>query len=141
MKKVNNDKIPHLNILNQYIKDLSYENLQTNIGETTNIKENDTKIDIKVTYKPHDENHFEVLIKITIICNSKKDKTTIFHLELDYLGLFKGENIKGFNRDKLSSEGAKIIFPFARSIIAIITQNGGNIPIILDNVDFNLINS
>ena len=141
MNKVNNDEIPHLNILNQYIKDLSYENLQKNFGQKINVKETDTKIDIKVTYKPHDENHFEVLIKIRIICNSKKDKTTIFHLELDYLGLFKAENIKGFNRDKLSSEGAKIIFPFARSIIATITQNGGNIPIVLDNVDFSLIKS
>ena len=33
MNKVNNDEIPHLNILNQYIKDLSYENLQKNVGQ------------------------------------------------------------------------------------------------------------
>ena len=38
------------------------------------------------------------------------------------------------------SDGAKIIFPFARSIIASVTQNGGSIPIVLDNPDFNLLN-
>ena len=141
MNKVNNDEILHLNILNQYIKDLSYENLQKNVGQTANIKDNDTSIDIRVIYKPYNQNHFEVLIKITIICNSKKDRTIIFQLELEYLGFFKVENIDSFNKDRLSSEGAKIIFPFARSIIATITQNGGNIPIVLDNVDFSLIKS
>ena len=141
MNKVYNDEIPHLNILNQYIKDLSYENFQKNVGQTADIKDNETSIDIKVIYKPYNQNHFEVLIKITIICNSKKDRTIIFQLELEYLGFFKVENIDSFNKDRLSSEGAKIIFPFARSIIATITQNGGNIPIVLDNVDFNLIKS
>jgi preprotein translocase subunit SecB len=32
-----------------------------------------------------------------------------------------------------------LIFPFARSIVANLTQNGGSIPILLENVDFNLI--
>ena len=111
MNKVNNEETPHLNVLNQYIKDLSYENFQKNVDKTNSIKDNKTSIDIKVIYKHHDENHFEVLIKITIICESKKNKTIIFQLELDYLGLFKVENIQDFDRDKLSSEGAKIIFP------------------------------
>ena len=65
----------------------------------------------------------------------------IFRFIWEYLGFFKIENMKSFNKDRLSSEGAKIIFPFARSIIATITQNGGNIPIVLDNVDFSLIKS
>ena len=103
---------------------------------------NDTSIDIKIIYKPHTmTDHFEVLIKITINCKSKKNQTSIFQLELDYLGFLKQTILRGFHRDKLSSEGAKIIFPFARSIVANVTQNGGNIPIILDNVDFNLIKS
>lgn len=141
MNKVNNIETPHLKVLNQYIKDLSYENLQKNVSQTFDINKNDTSIDIKIIYKPYDTDHFEVLIKITIDCKSKKEQTSIFQLELDYLGFFKADNIKSFHRDKLSSEGAKIIFPFARSIVANVTQNGGNIPIILDNIDFNLIKS
>ena len=46
-------------------------------------------IDIKIIYKPYDENHFEVLMKITINCKSKKNQTSIFQLELDYLGFFE----------------------------------------------------
>tara|TARA_B110001450_G_C17413113_1_gene396610 strand:+ start:48 stop:458 length:411 start_codon:yes stop_codon:yes gene_type:complete len=136
MNEVNKNEIIHLKILNQYIKDLSYENFQK-----SNVNENDTSVDIKVINEPHDDGHFGVIIKIIINCKSKKEKINIFHLELDYFGFFKLESIKKFDVNKLSSEGAKLLFPFARFIIANITQNGGNVPIILDNVDFNLMKS
>ena len=111
------------------------------ITQIFNIKENNTNIDIKVIYEPLDDDHFGVVIKSVINCKTKKNKDNVFHLELDYFGFFKIEKVNSYDRDKLSSEGAKIIFPFARSIIANITQNGGSIPIVLDNPDFNLLKS
>ena len=141
MSKVINDETSNLIILNQYIKDLSYENFQKNGTQNFNIKENSTNIEIKVIHEPYGEINFGVIIKININCKSKKEKNTIFHLELDYYGLFKSENTKLVDKNKLASEGARIIFPFARSIIASVTQNGGFMPIILDNVNFNLMKS
>ena len=138
MNKVVNDETSNLIILNQYIKDLSYENFQKNGTQNFNIKENNTNIEINVIHEPHGEINFGVSIKVTVNCKSKKEKNTIFHLELDYYGLFKSEGKKLVDKNKLASEGARIIFPFARSIIASITQNGGFMPIILDNVNFNL---
>ena len=139
MNKVVNDETSNLIILNQYIKDLSYENFQKNGTQNFNTKENNTNIEINVIHEPYGEINFGVSIKITINCKSKKEKNTIFHLELDYYGLFKSEGKKLVDKNKLASEGARIIFPFARSIIASVTQNGGFMPIILDNVNFNLI--
>ena len=141
MNKVINDETSNLIILNQYIKDLSYENFQKNGTQNFDIKENSTNIEINVIHEPYGEINFGVSIKITINCKSKKEKNTIFHLELDYYGLFKSENTKLVDKNKLASEGARIIFPFARSIIASVTQNGGFMPIILDNVNFNLMKS
>lgn len=141
MNKVVNDETSNLTILNQYIKDLSYENFQKNGNQNFNTKENNTNIEINVIHEPYGEINFGVSIKITINCKSKKEKNTIFHLELDYYGLFKSENTKLVDKNKLASEGARIIFPFARSIIASVTQNGGFMPIILDNVNFNLMKS
>ena len=141
MNKVVNDETSNLIILNQYIKDLSYENFQKNGTQNFNTKENNTNIEINVIHKPYGEINFGVSIKITINCKSKKEKNTIFHLELDYYGLFKSENTELVDKNKLASEGARIIFPFARSIIASVTQNGGFMPIILDNVNFNLMKS
>lgn len=141
MNKVVNDETSNLIILNQYIKDLSYENFEKNGTQNFNTKENNTNIEINVIHEPYGEINFGVSIKITINCKSKKEKNTIFHLELDYYGLFKSENTKLVDKNKLASEGARIIFPFARSIIASVTQNGGFMPIILDNVNFNLMKS
>jgi len=141
MNKVVNDETSNLIILNQYIKDLSYENFQKNGTQNFNTKENNTNIEINVIHEPYGEINFGVSIKITINCKSKKEKNTVFHLELDYYGLFKSENTKLVDKNKLVSEGARIIFPFARSIIASVTQNGGFMPIILDNVNFNLMKS
>ena len=141
MNKVINDETSNLIILNQYIKDLSYENFQKNGTQNFDIKENSTNIEINVIHEPYGEINFGVSIKITINCKSKKEKNTVFHLELDYYGLFKSENTKLVDKNKLVSEGARIIFPFARSIIASVTQNGGFMPIILDNVNFNLMKS
>ena len=141
MNKVVNDETSNLVILNQYIKDLSYENFQKNGTQNFNTKENNTNIEINVIHEPYGEINFGVSIKITINCKSKKEKNTIFHLELDYYGLFKSEGKKLIDKNKLASEGARIIFPFARSIIASVTHNGGFMPIILDNVNFNLMKS
>ena len=141
MNKVVNDETSNLIILNQYIKDLSYENFQKNGTQNFDIKENSTNIEINVIHEPYGEINFGVSIKITINCKSKKENNTVFHLELDYYGLFKSENTKLVDKNKLASEGARIIFPFARSIIASVTQNGGFMPIILDNVNFNLMKS
>ena len=141
MDKVVNDETSNLIILNQYIKDLSYENFQKNGTQNFDINENSTNFEINVIHEPYGKINFGVSIKITINCKSKKEKNTIFHLELDYFGLFKSESKKLVDKNKLVSEGARIIFPFARSIIASVTQNGGFMPIILDNVNFNLMKS
>ena len=141
MNKVVNDETSKLIILNQYIKDLSYENFQKNGTQNFNAKENNTNIEINIIHEPYGEINFGIIIKITINCKSKKEENTIFHLELDYFGLFKSQNTKLVDVNKLASEGARIIFPFARSIIASVTQNGGFMPIILDNVNFNLMKS
>ena len=141
MNKVKNDEISNLIVLNQYIKDLSYENFQKNKTQKFNAKDNNTNIEINVIHEAYGEINFGVGLKVTINCKSKKEKNTLFHLELDYYGLFKSENTKLVDKNKLASEGARIIFPFARSIIASVTQNGGFAPIILDNVNFNLMKS
>ena len=101
MNKVVNDETSNLIILNQYIKDLSYENFQKNGTQNFDTKENNTNIEINVIHEPYGEINFGVSIKITINCKSKKEKNTIFHLELDYYGLFKSENTELVDKNKL----------------------------------------
>ena len=88
-------------------------------------------------YQSYDNDCFGITLKI--ICHSTFENNKLFHLELDYFGFFKIVNNINFEENILTNEGARLIFPFARLIIANLTQNGGSLPILLDNIDFNLI--
>ena len=77
MNKVVNDETSNLIILNQYIKDLSYENFQKNGTQNFNTKENNTNIEINVIHEPYGEINFGVSIKITINCKSKKKELSL----------------------------------------------------------------
>tara|TARA_B110000259_G_scaffold42_1_gene64 strand:+ start:1016 stop:1441 length:426 start_codon:yes stop_codon:yes gene_type:complete len=137
MTKSNEFLRPQLNILNQYIKDLSYENPQSiNQIQSDNIA-SDVTLDMNAFYQSFDNDCFGITLKI--ICYSIFEKNKLFHLELDYFGFFKILNNINFEEDILTNEAVRLIFPFARSIVANLTQNGGSIPILLENVDFNLI--
>jgi len=137
MTKVNEFLRPQLNILNQYIKDLSYENPQSINEINSDNKASDVTLDINAYYQSFDNDCFGITLKI--ICYSIFEKNKLFHLELDYYGFFKILNNINFEEDILTNEAVRLIFPFARSIVANLTQNGGSLPILLDNVDFNLI--
>ena len=137
MTKSNEFLRPQLNILNQYIKDLSYENPQSINQILSNNKTSDVSLDMNAFYQSFDNDCFGITLKI--ICYSVFNKNKLFHLELDYFGFFKILNNINFEEDILTNEAVRLIFPFARSIVANLTQNGGSIPILLENVDFNLI--
>jgi preprotein translocase subunit SecB len=137
MTKSNEFFRPQLNILNQYIKDLSYENPQSINQILSNNITSDVSLDMNAFYQSFDNDCFGITLKI--VCHSIFDKNKLFYLELDYFGFFKILKNINFEEDILTNEAVRLIFPFARSIVANLTQNGGSIPILLDNVDFNLI--
>ena len=137
MTNVNEFPRPQLNILNQYIKDLSYENFQsTNLINSAKIT-SDVSLDMNAFFQSYDKDCIGVTLKI--ICSSTFEDQKMFHLELDYFGFFKILNNTKFEESIITNEAVRLLFPFARSIIANITQNGGSLPIFLDNIDFNLL--
>ena len=137
MTNVNEFPRPQLNILDQYIKDLSYENLQSTNSINSAKITSDVSFDMNAFFQSYVNDCIGVTLKI--ICSSTFEEQKIFHLELDYFGFFKIINNLNYEEDILTNEAARLIFPFARSIIANLTQNGGSIPILLDNIDFTLI--
>ena len=137
MTKAKEFHIPQLNILNQYIKDLSYENPQSiNLIQSEKISP-EISLDMNAFYQSYENDCFGITLKI--ICHSTFENNILFHLELDYFGFFKIVNNMNFEENILTNEASRLIFPFARLIIANLTQNGGSLPILLDNINFNLI--
>ena len=139
MSNVNVNKNDSIKIIKHFIQDLSFENPQ-NINENNSVNNNNNDIDfnMNVVYKPYNNNFFSLNLKYTIDCSSKKNKKKLFNLELDYFGFFEILESKNHNQKLLTQKGIELLFPFAKEIIEDITRKGGSVPILLNEVNFNL---
>ena len=139
MSNVNVNKIDSIKIIKNFIQDLSFENPQNiNENNSVNNNNNDIHVNMNVVYKPYNNNFFSLNLKYTLDCSSKQNKKILFNLELDYFGYFKILGNKNYDQKSLAEEGTKLLFPFVKEIIEDITRKGGSIPILLNDLDFNL---
>ena len=124
---------PSLRVLAQYIKDLSFENPGTQAQNEQ--MATDLGIDVKATPHAQGNGIFEVSIKLT--ATAKAGDTVLFITELDYGGAFQLQNVPEQDVEPmLLIECPRILFPFARRIIADITYDGGFPPLRVDPIDF-----
>ncbi len=129
------DGNPSMNVLGQYLKDLSFEN--PNAPQTLAIQDGQPEINIAVNVNAKNlaPNDFEV--ELHIEAEAKHKGESVFAAELLYAGIFRLENIP---QDALQPiilvECPRMIFPFARQILADATRNGGFPPLMLDPIDF-----
>ncbi len=128
------DTMPQVGLLAQYVKDLSFENPNAPEVYSWNVQ---PQIDIQfniATAKAGDDVH-EVTLRIT--AKAVTDHGTSFAAELVYAGLFGLRNIP---EDQLQpfllAEAPRLLFPFARRVLADAVQDGGFPPLLLDPIDF-----
>ena len=129
---------PKTVILNQFIKDLSFENIAAQNGLKSKDLTPDIKVNVTLEAKKRPiENQYDVIIKTTISSETKNTKETLFVLEIDYGGIFEITNIP---EDQLHPylliECPRILFPYLRRIISDITRDGGYPSLNLDQIDF-----
>jgi len=123
---------PVIRVLSQYIKDLSFENPGASIQAQPNIE---LGIDVGAGPQADKPNVFEVILKLRARAGTKE--TTLFLLEMEYAGQFHVEGLSQPNLEAvLLIECPRILFPFARRIIADISSEGGFPPLRIDPVDF-----
>ena len=126
---------PSLTILAQYTKDLSFENP----GAPRSLQARDTapaiNISVNVNANPLSEVDFDVIL--TLEAKATDGDAIVFAAELVYGGVFR---ISGFPQEHmlplLFIECPRLLFPFARQIIADVTRNGGFPPLMIDPIDF-----
>ncbi|GGB40557.1 protein-export protein SecB [Roseibium aquae] len=125
---------PGMQILGQYIKDLSFEN--PNAPRSLQQGEQ-PKLDINVNVGASQlgEGQFEVMITLT--AKAERPDLVMFNVELVYAGLFKVSGVPDEHMHPfIMIECPRMLFPFARNILADATRNGGFPPLLLDPIDF-----
>jgi len=127
--------VPQMNILAQYVKDFSFENPHAPNSLRPREKAPEISININVNPKPMSETDFEVELKLD--ANATDGKEVLFNVELVYAGVFR---ITGMPQEAMQAavliECPRLLFPFARQILADATRNGSFPPLMIDPVDF-----
>ncbi len=126
---------PRLSIVTQYIKDLSFENPGAPRGQQQPQGRPQIQVRVEVRTQGAQDQHHEVLLDLNVEAKSGED--TVFLLELSYGGLFSLANIPNESlQPLLLIECPRLLFPFARRVVADVTRDGGFPPLMIDPIDF-----
>jgi preprotein translocase subunit SecB len=126
---------PQLNVAAQYIKDFSFENPNAPRSLAPGTEPPQIAIQINVNATPLTDSNVEVVLTLTGKAESAGN--VMFSFELHYGGVFRIQNVPQESLNAVVMiECPRLLFPFAREIIANSVRNGGFPPLLLDPVDF-----
>ncbi len=129
------DNQPAAGLISQYIKDLSVENPNAPASYQW---EDAPQVDLQMNIgaKPVNDEVHEVELKLNVI--AKAEKGNVYLIELAYCGLVGMRNLPEDQAHAfLYAEAPRILFPFARRIVADASRDLGFQPLMLDPIDFN----
>lgn len=125
-----------INVLAQYIKDLSFENPNAP-RSLSNPQEGAPQITLSVNVNAKALSGTDFEVELAIEGGAGEGASTVFKFELLYGAVLR---LVGIPQDSVHAvvmiEGPRLMFPFARQIIADATRNGGYPPLMLDPIDF-----
>ena len=119
----------------QYVKDLSFENPNAAEVLAQNAGQPNVDVGVNVNAVKLNDEQFEVALRLT--ADAKADEKQLFLVELTYAGVV---SVQGANEQEINPmvmiEGPRLLFPFARAVIANITREGGFLPLNIQPIDF-----
>lgn len=129
------DNAPSAGIISQYVKDLSVENPNAPLSFSWQAQPQ-VDIQFNIGARPIDGEVHEVELKITVA--AKADEGTAYVVDLSYCGLVGMRNLDEPSMHAfLYAEAPRILFPFARRVVADAVRDAGYPPLMLEPIDFN----
>jgi len=128
------DTTPAAGLISQYVKDLSFENPNAPaIFQIQAAPQIDVQFNIG-TAQVGEEVH-EVVLRVEV--RAETEGQVAFLVELTYAGLFGLRNIPAEHvQPFLLAEAPRLLFPFARRVLADAVRDGGFQPLLLEPIDF-----
>lgn len=129
---------PSLNLVGQYIRDLSFEN--PGAPGTLLIGGANPAFNVSISVGVKKQNDEIYAVELTLNAKATREETVLFNVELVYGGIFRLKNVPEAQLSPLLMiECPRLIFPFARQVLASVTQQGGFPPLMMEPVDFSTI--
>jgi preprotein translocase subunit SecB len=137
----NDGQVPNSPVVihRQYLKDLSFENPNAPqiLAFGDNRPEMDMNISMDVHRLEHDKNEFYYEVVLTLNANAVRDGKAMFVAEVVYAAALSIDGLdESQHHPLLLVEVPHLIFPYARQLLATVTQSGGFMPLQLRPVDF-----
>jgi preprotein translocase subunit SecB len=133
-----------MTILAQYVKDLSFESPKAPASLAAAAKA-PPQVEINVDVQGRDMGNdvYESVLRVVATARpapqegAEAAKETAFLLDLSYAGLFRLEGVSDdLRKPVLLIEAPRLLFPFAREILASISRQGGFPPLLINPIDF-----
>jgi preprotein translocase subunit SecB len=126
---------PQLFVNVQYIKDLSFENPRAPQSLMQQATQPEVAINVDVKARNLNPEAYEVVLTINVTANAQAEP--VFLVELAYAAVVTVRNAPDpILANLILVETPRIIFPFARAVIANATRDGGFPPLMINPIDF-----
>lgn len=127
--------MPQVGVLAQYVKDFSFENPHAPRSMAPSTQQPSINVQVNVDAAQMTDSDFEVTLKID--GKAESQGMLLFAVELVFAGVFRIQNVPADSMQPVVLiECPRLLFPFAREIIATATRNGGFAPLLLNPIDF-----
>jgi preprotein translocase subunit SecB len=128
------DTAPAIGMITQYVKDFSFENPNAPAVFQWQAQPQ-IEVQFNIGADPVGDDVHEVVLKIDV--KAVSGNQTAFQVELSYAGLFGIRNLPDEQMQPfLFAEAPRILFPFARRVLADAVRDGGFQPLLLEPIDF-----
>jgi preprotein translocase subunit SecB len=126
---------PQLNVLAQYIKDFSFEN--PNAPRSLQPSQQQPSINLQINVNANTLSASDIEVELKIEGKAETPGTVLFVFDLVYAGVFRIQNVPQSDVHPIVMiECPRLLFPFAREIVASAVRNGGYPPLMIDPIDF-----
>ncbi|MBS0275815.1 MAG: protein-export chaperone SecB [Proteobacteria bacterium] len=123
---------PRMQILAQYVKDLSFENPGAPMNPAVR-----PAIDLGVDLQARrvEGDHYEVELRLRV--SAQHEEKTLFLMELSYAAIMMIQGVpEEVAQQVLLIEAPHLMFPFARRVVADTIRDGGMPPLMIEPIDF-----
>ena len=126
---------PQISNIAQYVKDMSFESPNSPASVLEGKETPNGELSVQVKARKLGGDQYEIVLQFQI--EGSKGGETAFLVELQYAGVFA---VSGFTEDDhqkaLMIECPRLLFPFARRVIADTVRDGGFPQLMLGAIDF-----